>query len=43
MTDQFDIIVIGAGKAALCAVLSAEENGASVLILERAPESQKRW
>jgi tricarballylate dehydrogenase len=33
-----DIIVVGAGNAAMCAALSARENGASVLMLEIAPE-----
>ena len=35
---QTDIIVVGAGNAATCAALSARENGASVLMLEIAPE-----
>ena len=33
----FDVVVIGAGNAALCAALAAHEHGASVLMLERAP------
>ncbi len=37
----YDVIVVGAGNAALCAALSAHENGAKVLILERAPEHEK--
>ncbi len=32
------VIVVGAGNAATCAALSARENGASVLMLEIAPE-----
>lgn len=37
----FDVVVIGAGNAALCAALSAEENGARVLVLECAPREQR--
>ncbi|MGH7048121.1 MAG: FAD-dependent tricarballylate dehydrogenase TcuA [Stellaceae bacterium] len=40
-TGEFDVIVIGAGNAASCAALSAQENGANVLMLEIAPEDQK--
>ncbi len=36
--SQRDVIVVGAGNAATCAALSARENGASVLMLEIAPE-----
>lgn len=36
--EQYDVVVAGAGNAALCAALSAAEQGASVLVLERAPE-----
>ncbi len=35
-----DIVVVGAGNAALSAALSARERGVSVLVLERAPEAE---
>src|ERR1043166_10119246 len=35
-----DIIVIGAGNAAACAALAARESGATVIMLESAPESE---
>src|SRR5258707_8088260 len=35
---EHDVIVVGAGNAATCAALSAKENGASVLMLEIAPQ-----
>src|ERR1700679_1738071 len=40
MTAEFDVIVVGAGNAALCAALAASEAGAGVLVLERAPEAE---
>ncbi|MGA7833708.1 MAG: FAD-dependent tricarballylate dehydrogenase TcuA [Acidimicrobiales bacterium] len=36
-----DVLVIGAGNAALCAALAARENGATVEVLECAPESER--
>lgn len=41
MAETYDVIVVGAGNAALCAALSARERGARVLVLERAPESER--
>ncbi len=41
MSDlECDVVVVGAGNAAICAALSAREQGASVLVLERAPEEE---
>ena len=38
MTEAYDIVVIGGGNAALCAAITAAEDGARVLILETATE-----
>ena len=38
---RFDVIVVGAGNAGLCAALSAREAGCSVLVLEAAPEAER--
>ncbi len=37
---ETDVIVVGAGNAALCAALAAAEAGAKVVVLERAPEAE---
>src|SRR4051795_2583722 len=39
--ESFDVVVIGGGNAALCAALSAVEQGAKVALLERAPEAKR--
>src|SRR5437763_17154070 len=37
---DYDVIVVGAGNAAFCAALVAQEEGAKVLMLEAAPEDE---
>lgn len=38
---ETDVVIIGAGNAAMSAAISARENGANVLVLEKAPEKEK--
>lgn len=38
---SYDVIVVGGGNAAFCAAISALEQGAKVLVLERAPEEKR--
>lgn len=41
MTDRnHDVVIVGGGNAALCAAIAAAEQGAKVLVLERAPQSE---
>ena len=40
MSDA-DVIVAGAGNAALCAAFAAKDAGARVVVLERAPEPER--
>lgn len=39
--QPYDVIVLGSGNAGLCAALSAQEHGARVALLERAPHAQR--
>lgn len=39
--SSYDVVVVGAGNAALCAALAAADEGAKVLVLERAPRSER--
>lgn len=38
--NSSDVVIVGAGNAAMCAALAARERGASVVVLERAPEEE---
>ncbi len=40
MSEAYDVVVVGAGNAAFCAALAAREEGARVVILEKAP---RQW
>src|ERR1700689_446524 len=40
MPNEADVIVVGAGNAAFCAALAAEEQGAKVIMCEAAPEDE---
>lgn len=39
--ESYDVAVIGGGNAALCAAIAAHEDGASVVVLERAPKEHR--
>ncbi|MPZ13436.1 MAG: FAD-dependent oxidoreductase [Chloroflexi bacterium] len=41
MESAYDVVVVGAGNAGLCAALSAREVGARVLVLEKAPRAER--
>ena len=38
---QVDVLVVGAGNAAACAALAAREHGATVAMLEAAPQEER--
>ena len=38
METMYDVLIVGAGNAALCAAIAAREHGARTLVLEKAPE-----
>jgi tricarballylate dehydrogenase len=38
---ETEVLVVGAGNAAMCAALAARDAGADVLVLERAPEAER--
>ncbi|MEM7345150.1 MAG: FAD-dependent tricarballylate dehydrogenase TcuA [Chloroflexota bacterium] len=39
--NNFDVVVVGAGNAALCSAIAARETGASVLVLEKGPKKKR--
>jgi tricarballylate dehydrogenase len=41
VTQRCDVVVVGAGSAAICAALAARETGAQVVLLERAPVEER--
>lgn len=39
MVQRYDVVVVGAGNAAFCAAHAAREAGASVIVLDKAPQA----
>src|SRR5258706_5514737 len=40
MSEKYDVVVVGGGNAAFSAAMAAREQGAEVLMIERAPEDE---
>lgn len=38
MNSTYDVLIVGAGNAAMCAAIAARERGATTLVLEKAPD-----
>ncbi len=41
LPERCDVVVVGAGNAAMCAAFAAREAGADVIVLERAPQDEE--
>jgi tricarballylate dehydrogenase len=41
LKDKYDVVVVGAGNAALSSAIAAKLDGANVLVLEKAPEAAR--
>src|SRR5919109_359264 len=41
ISGEYDVVVVGAGNAGMCAALAAQEQGARVLVLEAAPYDER--
>lgn len=41
LVKKYDVVVVGAGNAAMCAAIAAKEKGADVLVLERGPAEKR--
>src|ERR1041384_109706 len=41
ISGEYDVVVVGAGNAGMCAALAARESGARVLVLEAAPFGER--
>ncbi len=41
ISGEFDVVVVGAGNAGMCAALAAQAKGARVLVLEAAPFDER--